>query len=474
MFYLSHISFSQKRKYDGMGAVKEIIMPAQARTLGHFSLFYEATIPDDSSGLQPFWYKITFDKDCEFKFNLFPVVESDRYDFSLFKVEGNQHFCDAVEQGKIIAYNDIKINRTWNDSEQTQAFRNNLIFTKNISVKKGDVIYLELIHLWGEGLGHIIDFATCDYSYVLKAVKSDFAIAKKDSATYSHINNDDKNEKALSRIKESLCPLNGKPVQLSSIMFNEKTVNIGELKSIASETSNKIPVKQTTQPKDTLKLKCIISDAYTGEFIKTPPVIIEAETGQRIYPEQLANSVNEFKLQKEKKYTLHCYSDYHIGYNLSFSTTNSSDLSVSNNILEIQLEPITQIKNKLLQTIYFYPNSAAMKPESAYELKKVTDYLKNNPQAVIEIAGHCNGNRPIKPEKIIIKKDNPDWIFEGTSKELSQARANKIKQQLILTGIKDDRIKIISYGGDKPIYDSTKRWDELKKNMRVEVSLVEN
>lgn len=493
LFIYSHLSFSQKRKYEGMGAIKEIMMPAQARTVGHFSLFYEATFPNDSTGLQPFWYKIVFNKDCELKFNLFPIMESDRYDFKLLKIENDLNFCDAAEKNKIFHIDGIKVHRTWHDSEQTQSFRSNLVFTKTVPVKKGDAIYIEIIHLWGEGYGHIIDLVTCDYSYVLKAMKNDSAIATVDSAAtaFRELTPEEERQNAVARIKNSLCPLKGLPAQLSAIAFNEKTVDIqdrfvskgqvvnstDELKKIIPQKENKITNVVTEKKNDSLnsvKLRCLLSDAYSGEFIKTSPVIVCTEDSKVVIPQQKENGINEFTLTKNKPYQLTYTSVDYFDYSLSFNTLALSDSAEKHsNLLEIKLEPINSTKSTLLNTIYFHPNSAAIKPESDFEMGKLKTFLKNNPNAVIELAGHTNGNHTIKPEKIISKKKS-DWIFEGSSRELSTTRINKVKEQLIKFGVKEERIKTKSYGGDRPVYPSTKNWDEVKKNMRVEILLISN
>ncbi len=491
--FLQQPLFSQKRKYEGSGAVKEIVMPAQARTVGHFSLFYEANFQNDSSSLQPFWYKIVFNKDCDLKFNLFPIDEGDRYDFKLMQIENDLNFCDAAEKNKIFHINDIKVQRTWHDSEQTQTFRNNLVFTKTIPVKKGDAIYIEIIHIWGKGSGHIIDLVTCDYSYVLKAMKNESSVITEDSSTaYRELTPEEERQNAVARIKNSLCPpLNVKPVQLSSIAFNEKTVEIqdrfvskGEVFNSSGEVNNFIDkqkpvieniIKPIEKKKDTVqlvKLKCLLSDVYSGEFIKTSPVIISTDDNKPIYAQQKENGINEFTLPGNKQYKLTFTSEEYFDYSLTFNTLSKPDSSVKDpGVLEIKLEPVLLNKNTLLNTIYFYPNTPVTKPESEFEMNKLKLFLKKNPNAIIEIAGHSNGNQHIRPEKIISKKDI-EWLFEGTSKQLSLARANKIKAQLMSYGINESRIKINSYGGDRPVYQSTKNWDEIKKNMRVEILLI--
>ncbi len=105
-----------------------------------------------------------------------------------------------------------------------------------------------------------------------------------------------------------------------------------------------------------------------------------------------------------------------------------------------------------------------MKKDGFSELDKLTQYLKNNSGICIEIQGHTNGNKRIRGSY----KGN----FKGSSKKLSQHRAEIIKKYLIDKGISSDRLNAIGYGGAKMIHLNPKNQGQANKNIRVEIHLL--
>ena len=128
-----------------------------------------------------------------------------------------------------------------------------------------------------------------------------------------------------------------------------------------------------------------------------------------------------------------------------------------------------------LYNVYFYNDAAIMLPESKYELNSLLEMMTDNPSTKIILHGHSNGNYHGKilglgPEKNFFTMEGAVQGM-GTAKDLSQQRAETIKEYLLMNGITADRIEVKAWGGKKPLYD--KHSVNAKKNVRVEVEVVQ-
>ena len=160
------------------------------------------------------------------------------------------------------------------------------------------------------------------------------------------------------------------------------------------------------------------------------------------------------------------------------SSADKSRISQSGGVTTVKFELARHKVGEILTMyhVYFYTNSAIMKPESKFELNSLLDMLKENDKLVIRIHGHTNGNAP---GKIIKLKDDDNNFFRvtdnnietyGSAKELSKARAEVIKRWLIQNGIDEKRMQLKAWGGKKMIY---KKNDSMaSKNVRVEIEIL--
>jgi len=108
-------------------------------------------------------------------------------------------------------------------------------------------------------------------------------------------------------------------------------------------------------------------------------------------------------------------------------------------------------KELVLVGVEFAVNQAALTPGSREELDKVVASLKALPHVKLEIQGHTDisGSR--------------DYNME-----LSQRRAEAVRDYFVEQGISPDRITAKGYGPDKPRYDNNTA-EGRKKNRRVEL-----
>ena len=102
--------------------------------------------------------------------------------------------------------------------------------------------------------------------------------------------------------------------------------------------------------------------------------------------------------------------------------------------------------------VRFFGNSAIFQPESKIELDGLVDLMKEQPKYKIMVHGHCNG----KQSRNVVTKGNSNEFFETSTlnnratvsaKELTQYRADLVKEYLVSQGIDAKRIKTKAEGG---------------------------
>jgi len=109
-----------------------------------------------------------------------------------------------------------------------------------------------------------------------------------------------------------------------------------------------------------------------------------------------------------------------------------------------------------LDALIFQLRSSVISPESYPELNSVAQMLHDNPRMIIQLEGHTD-TRGDKKENL----------------KLSTERVDAVRDYLISRGVSKSRVKLMAYGGTKPL--STENTEEAHKmNRRVEVRILEN
>lgn len=132
-------------------------------------------------------------------------------------------------------------------------------------------------------------------------------------------------------------------------------------------------------------------------------------------------------------------------------------------------------ETETLDYIFFYKDASVLRPESRHAVDKLVSIMKLHPNEKIRIHGHTNGN---DKGKIIKRGDASTDFFSldntvevyGSAKELSEQRANVIRDYLIANGINKNRMSVKAWGGKKPLY----KVDDIKAeaNVRVEIEVL--
>jgi peptidoglycan-associated lipoprotein len=121
--------------------------------------------------------------------------------------------------------------------------------------------------------------------------------------------------------------------------------------------------------------------------------------------------------------------------------TAESDQYISTKKLDMDLDDL----------IYFEFDKASLSPNSKELISKYIEFAKK--AKAIRLEGHCD------------ERGTREYNLA-----LGEKRAIEVKNYLIIKGISSSKIKVVSYGEEKPIdvESSESAW---KKNRRVEISL---
>ena len=211
-----------------------------------------------------------------------------------------------------------------------------------------------------------------------------------------------------------------------------------------------------------VRVQATAKDKKTSKPVHAEITLIETGTER-----QLTNATGTDKwqglIEKNKKYKL-------VGKALGYQDTEL-EIDSSNKDIVLLMEALNVGDNFVMNSIYFHPNTYALKRESEADLQKLLEFLVENPGTNIEIQGHTNGDKRIARKKGS-RSLGAEWSFSGSSKKLSAHRAEVIRNILIQNGIAAGRLTVKGYGGSKPIIEHPKTMSQGQKNIRVEIEII--
>ncbi len=240
-------------------------------------------------------------------------------------------------------------------------------------------------------------------------------------------------------------------------------------KAVVKKTPNTIgsdSLSSTERGKNLFHIECLIKDRKTLKPVNAEITVVSGDTENETNLKENSDGNWSISIQPDEKYTL---SFSAIGY-----ASKEVDIdSKKEKSLVVLMEPLKVGDNFIMKSIYFHPNSYALKKESEPELKRLVVYLTNNPGINIEIQGHTNGDKRIRKSSKT-KDRGAEWNFNGSTKKLSANRAEVIKKYLIDNGVSAERLKTKGLGGSKPIVKDPETMSEGQKNIRVEIVIKKN
>ncbi len=116
--------------------------------------------------------------------------------------------------------------------------------------------------------------------------------------------------------------------------------------------------------------------------------------------------------------------------------TGSSEPAITNEPMGFNPQGSDSGEIAGLNTIYFDYDKAVLSPDAKATLAGNANWMKANPNARLEIEGHCDSR--------------------GTNEynlALGERRANTVRNYLASMGVSNDRLSVVSYGEEKPIMD---------------------
>lgn len=172
---------------------------------------------------------------------------------------------------------------------------------------------------------------------------------------------------------------------------------------------------------------------------------------------RIQEGIYEFRISTRtpKEFVLSVQKDGYVFQNL-----NIGNLAASAEAQELKrtvtLRKLEVGTRQVLRNIYFDFDKATFKDESYTELNRLENMLAQNPGMKVEISGHT--------DKIGTKAYN---------KDLSQRRANAVKNYLVNKGIDARRVVSMGYGEEKPLASNDDELEGRELNRRVEFVVIE-
>jgi len=362
-----------------------------------------------------YWYKLICTEDRLIDCKITPINSKDSYALYVYK-NNNDDFCNNVFLGKV---KPLKWSNFINNMGGKETFELSEIQMK---IKKNEIYYFCVLNTSPANCGHTMRLITGNDTLTINAIHFPCTDEEPETKLIATKNQSKKTEQI--------------PDQKQ--IFEKIILSVKEENNITKKVDSRIKIK----------------DELTGKEI-----LIES-TGQ-----------NSFLLdiEKGKSYNVECIAT---GYKkFDHSIVISDYVNPFNNAFDVFLRSLKTGDNFVMEHIYFYPNTYALRNGTEKEISYLLNYLINNPDVKIELQGYTNGNKRIK-RNAAYKGKGPEWNFKGSAKKLSRQRAETIKESLVKQGIDTKRISTKGFGGEKMIIANPKKLEDIQKNVRVEVMIL--
>ncbi|MDX2173166.1 MAG: OmpA family protein [Bacteroidota bacterium] len=405
-----------------------------------------------------YWYRIIAKKNETLTYAVTSLNDSDSYSVYTYQYN-NLDFCNKLYYQKIKPLSP-SFNANTTNSNLKNSFR-------KLTLIKNYVYYISVLNTSLNNCGHQLILS---YGTDTLKVKALHLPCKKDISSISIVKQVSKQPY---KIKDTLT------IAIKPKIFKSDTIKPIKV-AIETKTTQPAIIKNQQINTDTLihntalpitksgyrRLLCMIKDAKKLNFITTKLIAIDDDTHDELFLINSETGKWSAKIEDNKVYKFKSTAFGYKDLEIKINTSNT-------NTVELLMEPLKVGDNFIMKSIYFHPNTYALRKESAGELQTLLKYLTDNPEVNIEIQGHTNGDNKIFKNKAYMNLGE-EWNFQGSAKKLSLKRAEAIKDYLVNNGIASERLSPNGYGGNKPIIDNPETMEEGQRNIRVEVLILKN
>ncbi|WP_201979778.1 OmpA family protein [Hymenobacter rubidus] len=250
----------------------------------------------------------------------------------------------------------------------------------------------------------------------------------------------------------------GKDIYRITLLGDEKQPAINQEDRLLS--TNPRPMRQVlpsvTVPvitPDVTLLKGTVTDVATMQPVFATIEVVDNLTGQTINTFQTtASGKYLLSLPAGANYALVLHNDAYLFH--SENVSRPPDAGYAEAVKNIRMQKMEPGSNIVLNNVFFDPDKAVLRPESTAELDRVRKLLEDSPKLKLQVSGHTDNVGP------------PD-----ANQNLSERRAQAIKDYLVQHKISADRLTATGYGGTIPITANTTEAGR-QMNRRVEFKVL--
>ena len=211
------------------------------------------------------------------------------------------------------------------------------------------------------------------------------------------------------------------------------------------------------KPEPVSWVKGMIFNTKTSKLISSDIVLNDLSSNRIIQHQYPFENDGEFLfcLPSGHNYGLNISKEGYLFHSENFNLLGAFNLQKPMN-LRISLDPVETGKTTVLKNIFFDTDSFNIKPESMGQLMEMADFMKMNPNLVIEIGGHTD-----------------DQGSESHNLILSEKRAGAVVSYLLTKGISPTRLKSKGYGFSVQLTDNSTE-EGWAQNRRTEFKILES
>lgn len=229
-------------------------------------------------------------------------------------------------------------------------------------------------------------------------------------------------------------------------------------KSISDDDADifRVELPLRVMPSEVIVVKGHLRNKETGEPIEAKIIYEKLPEGLTVGITKSHAETGEYEivLPKGQLYGFRAEGEGYLTINENIDLTG--DIPSNDELIrEMSLMPVEVEATIVLNNIFFDFDRATLREESFPELKRLTNFMNENPKVRVAVAGHTDSTGDATYNL---------W--------LSEWRAQAVAKYLVDNGVETARIKVEFYGPEKPVESNATR-EGRSKNRRVEFTILE-